>query len=96
MIFNVFRAQSCLIALVAFGAQSCSSFTNVCEECNNFQDSRQMFMVSDFKVSQKSFWGSWILEYCQFKNYFAFIAKKKLYFSLTCSFSCCLGKRGQP
>ena len=53
MIFNVFRAQSCLIVLVAFGAQSFSSFTNVCEECNNFQDSRQIFMISDFKVFPK-------------------------------------------
>ena len=46
------------------------------------------------KFSQKSFWDSWILVYCQFKNYFTFITKKKLYFSLTCSFYCCLVKKG--
>ena len=70
------------------------SLTNACEECNNFQDSRQMFMISYFKVSQKSFWDSWILVYCQFKNYFTFITKKKLYFPLTYSFYCCLVKNG--
>ena len=37
------------------------------------------------KFSQKSFWDSWIFVYCQFKNYFTFITKKKLYFSLLLS-----------
>ena len=31
-----------------------SSLTNVCEECNNFQDSRQMFMISDFRFFSKT------------------------------------------
>ena len=42
------------------------------------------------KFSQKFFWDSWILVYCQFKSYFTFVTKKKLYFSLTCCFWCSL------
>ena len=30
-----------------------SSLINVCEECNNFQDSKWIFMISDFKVFPK-------------------------------------------
>ena len=30
-----------------------SSLTDACEECDNFQDSSQTFMISDFKVFPK-------------------------------------------
>ena len=44
------------------------------------------------KFSQKCFRDSWILVYFRFDSYFMFIAKGKLYFSLICSFYCCLVK----
>ena len=69
-----------------------SSLANVCVECNNFQDSRQMFMTSDFKVFPKILLRQ--LNFGQFKNYVTFITKKKLYFSLTYSFYSCSVKKG--
>ena len=76
-----------------------SSLTSVCEECNNFQDSRQMFVISDFKVFPKILlrflmYFSRILVYCQFKNYFTFITKKKLYFFLNLQFLLLLCEKG--
>ena len=42
--------------------------------------------------SQLFFWDRSILVYCWFNSYFMFITKEKLYFSLNCSFYCCLVK----
>ena len=44
-IFKVFRAQSCLMV-----AQQFDQITYVYDECNNFQDSKFIFMISDFKI----------------------------------------------
>ena len=41
------------------------------------------------KFSQLCFRDSLILVYCRFNNYFIFITKEKLHFSLTSSFYCC-------
>ena len=46
------------------------------------------------KFSQKYFLDSGILVCCLFDNYFRFIAKEKLHFSLICSFYCWLVKKG--
>ena len=86
MIFKVFGTQSCLmVALVVWPM---------------FARNAMIFRIQDrclwsviLKFPQKSFWDSWILVYCQFKNYFKFITKKKLHFSLTCRFYCCLVKK---
>ena len=43
-IFKVFWAQSCLMV-----AQQFHQITYVCNKCNNFQDSKQILMISDFK-----------------------------------------------
>ena len=53
-------------------------------------------MISDFKIlkSQWCFWNSWIVVYCSFNNYFTFITKEKLHFSLICIFYCGLVKKG--
>ena len=32
--------------------------------------------------------------YCQFNSYFSFVIMEKLYFSLICTFCCCLVKEG--
>ena len=44
-IFKVFRAQSCLMV-----AQQFDQFTYVCDEYSNFQGSKSIFMISDFKI----------------------------------------------
>ena len=44
-IFKVFGAQSCLMVAYQF-----DQITYVYEECNNFQDSKLMFMISDIKI----------------------------------------------
>ena len=41
-IFKVFRAQSCLMV-----AQQFDQITYVYDECNNFQDSKLIFMISE-------------------------------------------------
>ena len=64
------------------------------EEYNNFHFLRSILMASDLKFSQKCFWDSSILFYCQFSSYFTFITKEKVHFSVTCSFCCCLEKEG--
>ena len=71
-----------------------SSLTNVCEECSNFGFQNRHLQSVTLKFSQKCFWDSSILVYCWFENYFMFIAKEKLHFSLICSFYCCLVKGG--
>ena len=44
-IFKVFRAQSCLMV-----AQQFDQITYVYNECNNFQDSKLIFRINDFKI----------------------------------------------
>ena len=53
-------------------------------------------MISDFKLlkSQWCFWNSWIVVSCSFNNYFTFITKEKLHFSLICIFYYGLVKKG--
>ena len=46
-IFKVFWAQSCLMV-----AQQFDQTIYLSKECNNFQDSKLIFMISDFKISQ--------------------------------------------
>ena len=85
MIF-IFGAQSCLmVALVVWPMSVWNT------KIFRIQD-RCLWLVI-LKFSQKFFWDSWILVYCQFKSYFTFVTKKKLYFSLTCCFCCCLVKK---
>ena len=87
MIFNVFGGQSCLmVALVVWPIFARNAII--------FRIQGRCLWSVILKFSQKSFWDNWILAYCQFKNYFTFITKNKLYFSLTCSFYCCLVKKG--
>ena len=77
--------------------QSCLYFQGFqgYDEFNNFQDSKFIFMVSDFKIlkSQWCFWNSWIVVYCSFNNYFMFITKEKLHCSLIYIFYCGLVKK---
>ena len=40
------------------------------------------------------FWDSWIMVYCRFNNYFTFVTKKKLHFSMIFIFYCRLVKEG--
>ena len=42
----VFGVQNCLIVVQWF-----DQVTYVCEKCNNFQDSKSIFMITDFKTS---------------------------------------------
>ena len=59
-IFELFWAQSCLMA-----AQQFYKVTYVSEEYNNFQDSKSVFMISDFKIPSNAFHASefwWILD----------------------------------
>ena len=78
MTFNVFVAQSGLIvALVVWPMSARNAII--------FRIQDRCLWSVILKFSQKCFWDSWILVYCQFKNYFAYITKKKLYFSLTWS-----------
>ena len=44
-IFKVFGAQSCLMFAQQFDQIIC-----VCDEYNNFQDSKFIYMISDFKI----------------------------------------------
>ena len=44
-IFKVFGAESCLMVASQF-----DQVTYVCQECNNFHDSRSIFLKSDFKI----------------------------------------------
>ena len=44
-IFKVFGAQSCLMV-----AQQFNQITYVYKECNNFQDSKLIFMIGDFRI----------------------------------------------
>ena len=71
-IFKVFRAQTCLMLLMI--TQSFDQLTYVCEQCNNFQDSKLIFMsfgvIFGLTVS------------------FTFIRKEKLHVSLIFSFYC--------
>ena len=88
-IFKVFGTQSCLMV-----AQQFDQVTYVCEEYNNFQDSKSVFMTSDFK-----FFPIMLLRQLNFGilsvySYFTFVTKKKLQFSLNCSFYCSLVKEG--
>ena len=46
-IFKVFRAQSCLMV-----AQQFDHAIYVCEEQNNFQNSRSIYLIKNFKVFQ--------------------------------------------
>ena len=72
--------------------------TFVCKEYNNFQGSKSKFMVSDFNIFPIMLLSmEWILVYCRFNNYFTFITKGKLHFSLTLiySFYCCLVKESR-
>ena len=75
-IFKVFGAQSCLIV-----AQQFDQTIYVYEECNNFQDSKLIFMIIDFKVFPIMLLRWLIVVYCSFNSYFAFITKEKLHFS---------------
>ena len=87
MIFSVFGAQSCLmVASVVWPMLAKNAII--------FRIQARRLWSVILKFSQKSFWDSWILVYCQFKNYFTVFTKKKLYFSWTCSFYCCLVKMG--
>ena len=47
-IFKAFGAQSCLMV-----AQQFDQVTYVCERNGNFQDSKPIFMISDFKIFPK-------------------------------------------
>ena len=58
----------------------------------NFQQNQYFWSVI-LKVSQKGFGNSRILVHCRFSSYFTLITKKKLHFSLTCSFYYCLMRR---
>ena len=61
----------------------------VCKKCSNFQNSKLIFMINDFKFFPTMlFWDSWIVVYCRF------VTKKKLHFSLICRFYCCFVKKG--
>ena len=74
-IFKVLGAQTCLMV-----AWQCDQVTYVCEEYRNFQDSKSIFLTSDFKIfpilllRQLNYW---------FKSYFAFIQRENsLFFNL--------------
>ena len=88
-IFKIFGTQSCLMV-----AQQFDQVTYVFEEYNNFQDSKSVFTTSDFK-----FFPIMLLRQLNFGilsvySYFTFVTKKKLQFSLNCSFYCSLVKEG--
>ena len=59
--------------------------SNLCLLGINCQNSKSIFMISDFKVLL-------ILVYCPFNSCFTFITKEKLQFSLFCCLYCCLVK----
>ena len=73
-------------------AQQFDQVTYLCEEYNNFQDSKSIFMISYFKIFPIMLLRK--LNFGVFSLYFTFIAKEKLPFSLVCRFSCCLVKEG--
>ena len=68
--------------------------THVCQECNNFQDSKSIFIISDFKIFPIILWGQLNFGVLLVQRCFRFIAKEKLHFSLISSFYCCLVKGG--
>ena len=76
-IFKVFGAQSYLMVVYQFDQGN-----YVCEEYNNFQNLRSIFM-SNYKFSQYGIWDSWMLVYCRFNSYFMFYkGKTPLFFNL--------------
>ena len=56
--------------------------TYVCEEFNDFQDSKPILQSLILKFSRRCFSDSWILVYCRFNSYFWFVTKEKLHFNL--------------
>ena len=59
-------------------------------------DLKLIFMISDCKTFPILLLIQLNFVHCQFNSYFSFIAKEKLYFSLICSFYCCLVKESLP
>ena len=60
-----------------------------CKECSNFQDSKSIFMISDFNIFPIIFLRQLNFGiFFWFNNYFTFITKENLHFSLICSFCC--------
>ena len=80
-IFKVFRAQSCLMV-----AQQFDQITYVYEECNNFQDSKLIFMISDFH--------NHAFETAELTVILRLLQRKNSTVRLTVFFYCCLVKKG--
>ena len=68
--------------------------THVCQECSNFQDSKSIFIINDFKIFPIILWGQLNFGVLLVQRCFRFIPKEKLHFSLISSFYCCLVKGG--
>ena len=66
----------------------------VCDENNNFQDSKLMFKISNFKIPNNAFHAAEFWCIVGLTVIFTFITKEKLHFSLICSFYCYLVKGG--
>ena len=67
--------------------------TYVCQECNHLQNSKSIFMITDFKIFPIMLLRQLNFGVLSVYNYFTFIAKEKLHFSVT-SFYCYLVKHG--
>ena len=74
-IFKIFRAQNGLMVTQQF-----YEVTQVCEEYNNFQDSKSKFMISDFP--NNAFEAAEFLVHCWPNSCFMFVTKEKLFFNL--------------
>ena len=71
-------------------AQQFDQVTYFCQEYSNFQDSKSIFMMSNFSIFPIMLLGPLNFVYCWANSYFPFITKEKLHFSLIYSFCCCL------
>ena len=68
--------------------------TYVREKYSNFQDSKSIYMISNFKIFPIMLLRGPNFCVQKFNSYFTFITKEKLFSSLICSFYCCLVKKG--
>ena len=82
-IFKVFGAQNCLMF---------DQLTYVCKEYSNFQGSKPIFLIIDFKIFPKMLL-RYFLMYCWFSSYFTLIERKTPLF-FTQQFLLVLSERG--
>ena len=68
--------------------------TYVCEECNNLQDPKSIFMITDFKIFPITLFRYWILVHRRFNNFLYVYCKEKSPLFFICRLYCCLVKEG--